>query len=273
MKSILLSISCLISFATVAQEVPNGNFEIWDYYNSWTLEPQYWETPNGQLIESVLQDSMSAEGVLAMRVTVLPGFEGGVPQTAMVSFLADTVATHLRYKVKTNIPEVDESDQVSVAVELLLSGNVVYTKVDSIFETMSEWQLRYLALPNTPILFDGVHIVVTSGYHNGLFGGSWDTWISIDDIRFETIVGVQKEEIGEFQCYPNPAKHMLNFVVPENLLANGMLVITDEYGKIISNAKLKRSISVEHFAPGIYHASLLVDGKLLLTERFVVAHE
>ncbi len=255
-----------------AQEIPNGDFEVWDFYNTWTLEPQYWDTPNNQLIESVVQDTNAAQGGFAMRVKVLAGFEGGVPQLATLSFLGDTVATHLRYMIKTNIPDEDEFDRVSVGVELLMTGNVVYTKVDTIFESMPEWELRYLELTDSPSFFDGVRISVTSGYTNGLFGGSWDTWISIDDLRFESIVGLRNEPNETFNIYPNPSNHWVNFSAPENLWQVGILVISDSKGQPVFKGKLKQRIAVERFPTGIYQASIFVEEQLVHAAKFVVQH-
>lgn len=265
----ILVVSCL---SGKAQEIPNGDFEVWDLYNTWTLEPQYWDTPNNQLIESVVQDTNAAQGELAMRVNVLAGFEGGVPQWAALSFLADTVATHLRYMVKTNIPDGDEFDRVSVGVELLISGNVIYTNVDTIYESIPEWELRYLPLPDSPSFFDGVRISVTSGYNNGLSGGSWDTWISIDDLRFESVVGLRNEHTETFNVYPNPSSHWVNFSVPENLWQLGIMVISDANGQPIFKGKLKQSIAVDRFPTGIYLASIFVEEQLVCAAKFVVQH-
>jgi hypothetical protein len=121
MKKYLLPAALFMQMAGASQlVVPNGNFEIWDLYNTWTLEPLDWTTSNDQIIESVRQDTAAYEGVFAMRVTVLPGFEGGVPQSASTLAMTTEAPTELQFAVKANVPDDVEQDRVEVKVEYMI---------------------------------------------------------------------------------------------------------------------------------------------------------
>ncbi|MBL7943628.1 MAG: hypothetical protein JNM00_12725, partial [Flavobacteriales bacterium] len=183
MKYFLLGAAFSLQCIANAQfEVPNGNFEVWDLYNTWTLEPLDWETPNDQLIASVRQDSAAYEGELAMRVTVLPGFEGGVPQEASILIPTDVAPDQLQFAVKTNVPEDVEQDRVEVKVEFLSDNELLYDQTWQSFESIIEWEIVTMEFPEIFVDISHVRITVSAGFTSGLFGGSWDTWISVDQM-------------------------------------------------------------------------------------------
>jgi hypothetical protein len=190
---IIFTASALIAFVATANsqfEVPNGNFEVWDFYNTWTLEPQFWETPNNQLIYSTMPDSNAFEGDLAMKIIPLQGFEGAIPQSASVLFSIQEIPASLNFAVKAYVAEGNPNDQVSVRIQFMYEDAVVLTETWTSFESIDNWEEIEIELSTSQLPFDEAMITVQAGYSDGLGGGSIDTWISIDAMSLEGFLGV-----------------------------------------------------------------------------------
>lgn len=187
-------------------QVPNAGFETWDLYNTWTLEPEFWTTPNNQLIESVVPDSNAFEGDLAMKVKVLPGFEGGVPQQASVLFTVNENPSMLEFAVKAMIAGESEQDVVWVKFQgfkedAQIDGDLYWSTDVSI----NEWELIQLEIPEFSESIDECLITIQAGETNGLAGGSWDNWISVDAFAIDFSNDIH-EITKESKLYPNPLR-------------------------------------------------------------------
>jgi hypothetical protein len=254
--SIVLVCLGIMSQADAQLWVPNGNFEVWSLYNTWTLEPQYWETPNNQLIYSVIPDSAAYQGDLAMKVTVLPGFEGGVPQFASVLIPTDEYPGQFQFAYKCNIPDQDPNDQVSVLVECLNEDAVVSTSEFVMMNSVTEWDLASLDINQSPNDITEVRITVSAGYATGLNGGSWDTWISVDDLSFTEFNPVNENEKNcQSLIFPNPGSGDQMRLMDCGKAFSGVVDIFDVLGARSFSAKVINGQMDSNLASGVYIVS------------------
>ncbi|MDZ4824108.1 MAG: T9SS type A sorting domain-containing protein [Flavobacteriales bacterium] len=245
---ILLCSSPAIFFAQY--EIPNGNFETWDYYNTWSLEPESWDTPNGQLVVAVVPDSNAYEGELAMRVNVLPGFEGGVSQEASaLVMIEDDLPASLQFAVKANVPDGNEQDRVEVIVEYRNQDAVVYTQLWQSFASIEDWQVENLELDLVEIPADEIRIIVKAGYTSGFSGGSWDTWIAVDAMQFQIPDNVKGVFIDAQVIFPNPVESVL-YLIGEALC--DFILINDLFGRAVMKESFSKAIDVSSLSPGLY---------------------
>jgi hypothetical protein len=254
-KNLLLATLCLAisHIQSISQEIPNGNFEVWDLYNTWTLEPQYWTTQNNQLNTPITQDEDAAEGNYAMRVKVLPGFEGGIQQIAHISIPIEYIPVSLNYWVKAVVPDTYELDNVTVTAAFYHSGDEVYHQMDIIYDSIPVWEEHFMNFPAIDVAVDEVRILVSAGFTTGLNGGSWDTWISVDDMKFSDEVSISQQEFSPVRLYPNPFQD----VITVKSAANGsMLVLTDLSGKTVIETPTAGQIDLTHLPDGIYIATI-----------------
>ncbi len=279
-RIITLTLVALATYHMHAQNiVPNGSFETWDYYNTWTLEPEFWNTPNNQLTESVVQDSSAFEGELAMRVKVQPGFEGGIGQTADVIVPLSSFPSVLHFAVKASVPDGDENDQVSVTVNFFDGEILVLSQSWTATDSIAQWQEVNIGFVPPGAAATTAQIVVTAGYVGPLGGGSWDTWISVDDMYWTTAESVEDTNVATLELFPNPANDVLNLKCL-NVVAKGCCFsITDISGKVFytntNNAAMSNNgtlqIDVSALPGGSYIAEYNT-GSSILRKHFVVAH-
>jgi hypothetical protein len=259
--------------------VPNGSFETWDYYNTWTLEPEFWNTPNNQLTESVVQDSNAFEGNLAMRVNVQPGFEGGIGQTADVIVPLSSFPSVLHFAVKASVPDGDVNDQVSVTVNFFDGEILVLSQSWTATDSIAEWQQVNLGFVPPGAAATTAQIVVTAGYVGPLGGGSWYTWISVDDMYWTTAESVEDTNVATLELFPNPANDVLNLKC-SNVVGKGCCFsITDISGKVVytstnnaamyNNGTLQLDVAA---LPGGSYIAVYTAGSSILRKHFVVAH-
>lgn len=254
-----------------AQYIPNSGLEVWDYYNTWTLEPQYWETPNDQLIQSVVQDSNAFAGELAMRVGVLPGIEGGLQQVAMLSFPADYLPYAIGFAVKCYVPDADPEDNVSVTVEYRHSGNTLGFETWASFTSIPEWQEHMILLPPIDIAIDELRIHVAAGYIDPLASGSWDTWISVDEFSISNGLSAESESEIAFEFYPNPVKDKLMITDHRPLKSPATIRIFNSTGTLVSDSQLGRELDLSALPPGLYHLQVFSENDLVSVKT--VLHE
>jgi hypothetical protein len=279
-RIITLTLVALVACHMHAQNlVPNGSFETWDYYNTWTLEPQYWYTPNDQLTETVVQDSNAFEGNLAMRVKVLSGFEGGVAQTADVIVPLSSFPSVLHFAVKASVPDGDENDQVSVTVNFFNEDALVLSHTWTATDSIAQWEEVNFGFVPPGATVTEAQIIVSAGYNGPLGGGSWDTWISVDDMYWTTAESVEDTHVAALELFPNPANDALNLKCL-NVVGKGCCFsITDISGKVVytntnnaamyNNGTLQIDVSA---LPGGSYIAMYNSGSSILRKHFVVAH-
>jgi hypothetical protein len=260
---IIFTASALIAFVATANsqfEVPNGNFEVWDLYNTWTLEPQFWETPNNQLIYSTMPDSNAFEGDLAMKIIPLQGFEGAIPQSASVLFSIQEIPASLNFAVKAYVADENPNDQVSVRIQFMYEDAVVLTETWTSFESIDNWEEIEIELSTSQLPFDEAMITVQAGYSDGLGGGNIDTWISIDAMSLEGFLGVDGGSLSPILVYPNPSADMIILSGIDNSNTIESIRIFDASGRDCSSlievnkiaAADKIELDVRALASGLY---------------------
>ncbi len=256
----IFAILLIVQNGSSQAEVPNGNFEVWDLYNTWTLEPQYWETPNNQLIYSTMPDSNAFEGDLAMKIVPLQGFEGAIPQAASVLFSVQEIPATLNFAVKAHVADENPNDQVSVRIQFMFEDAVVSTDTWISFESIDEWDEIVFELSTSELPVDQAVITVQAGYTDGLGGGSIDTWISVDAMSLEGISGVDDDSLSAIFVYPNPCSEFIILSGIQNASSLQNIQIFDASGRdcsslveVNNNASAdKIDLDVRALASGLY---------------------
>ncbi|MFM9986083.1 MAG: T9SS type A sorting domain-containing protein [Flavobacteriales bacterium] len=210
--------------ASIAQaEVPNGNFESWGNSKLTDWVPEFWETDNYFEYPTTIPDSNAFEGNLAMRVRPIQGFEGATPQTARTLFSITGIPTNLHFAVKTNIPDLDPYDEVSVQIEFLNEDAIIGSEIWTSTESIDEWQDVDLPIPPMMFPIEEARITVKAGYIGALGGGSIETWISVDNMSLDVTSGVDDVATSSILVYPNPCTDLIslngigNSTVPKSI--------------------------------------------------------
>lgn len=270
MKNFFFFGALILCVESNSQQIPNGNFEIWGLYNTWTLEPQDWDTPNNQIMTPVIQDLDAYEGEFAMKVNVLPGFEGAIQQIATTSFPVTAIPSSLQFMVKANVPDSDELDNVSVTAEFRLNGAIVYTETLGVFETVSTWQTQTINFVTTQEAVDEVRIHVAAGYVYSLFGGSWDTWISVDEMKFLPETKVFEILEPSIIFYPVPCNDVLNVSSSALLPNRAEISIFDAEGLLVFTSKFSKEIDLKKLNAGNYLVVISSDSEIIDRRLFCV---
>jgi hypothetical protein len=87
-------------------------------------------------------------------------------------------------------------------------------------------------------------------------GGNYRSDMALDDISLSDMVGLEENESGKFNLFPNPANDVLN-IVSETKITE--INLTDVTGKIVGvylPTSLKVQIPVNHLANGLYFVTL-----------------
>ncbi|MFT5183050.1 MAG: hypothetical protein ACI84C_000172 [Flavobacteriales bacterium] len=256
--------------AIAQYEVPNGDFEEWDYFNTWNLSPAEWMTPNMQLLAPVEIDSNAYEGNFAMRVTPLLGFETS-SATAQTSFLINEIPEEFSFRVKSFIEE-GETDSIRVSLSFVESEDaqsVLYSVAWTATTSIDDWTLVSLPLDTEVLGVSMIRIDVRCGYNGALGGGPWNSWISVDDMKFGASTGVHFED----SCLkPFDLTLAGDQITTQGCGVKGQemsMEIFDLSGKILAKNR-GVSIGIDEFAEGIYLVRAYSAGVPVVTEKFVL---
>lgn len=272
MKNLILCLSLLfISGMALAQtEVPNGDFEEWGLFNTWTLSPAEWLTPNGQLMAPVEIDSNAYEGNFAMRVTPFLGFETAAAN-ASTSFAVNTLPEEFSFQVKSFIEEGAE-DSVRVSVRYYESDAAqapLYSISWIATSSIDDWTQVSLQLDTEVLGVSMITIDVQCGYNGALGGGLWNTWISVDDMKVGESTGVH----GDDSCLnPFDLKLIGGQITTQGCGVAGQdmtMEIYDLSGKLLTKNR-GSSIEIDAFSEGLYLVRAYSDGVPVVTEKFVL---
>ena len=237
MKKLCIILSSFLTLQNIqAQfEIPNGDFESW--FNSKLTDwvPEYWETDNYFEYPTTIPDSSAFEGNLAMRVRPIQGFEGAVPRTSSTLFSISGTPLNFHFAVKTNIPDLDPYDEVSVQIEFLNEDAVIGSEIWTSTETIDVWQEVDLAI--APLMFpvEETRITVKAGYLGALGGGSIDTWISVDDMSLDVTSGVDDAVQSPILVYPNPCSDFIAVKCIDHSFTTESIQIFDASGRDCSS--------------------------------------
>jgi len=218
----LLFVFILASLESAAQVIPNSGFESW-FVDIWQPEPQGWDTPNGQTVPIVTQDTASYEGEYAMRVSAVEigvGAVGWARCTLATSF----IPASLDFYVKT----MNEFGAVSVSISFFNGENEFYVEEWTSSENIMNWS--FISLPLSQIEPVMTHAVIEVKALVGDFTPG-SSWISVDAMSFESTLHNDSSRNPEFSVFPNPAT---DWVQLNGASLNSKARLYDLKGKLIA---------------------------------------
>jgi hypothetical protein len=247
--------------------VPNGNFETWGLYNTWTLDPEFWITGNFQLATNTLPDSSAYEGELAMYLEPFH-WVAGVPGLAMTTFDASYIPESFEFAVKCNI---DGEDSVKVNVQFWNNNIKQYERKWSSIISIEEWEFVQLELDNIEPAITHCTIEVWASYGQGLeLEGSFLTTITIDAMSFDGVVGISGESLqNNWTTYPVPTKGYLNIDLTPGFEADRFVLRTMN-GQQVIESPLAERLDLSGIAPGVYVLEVWNDQRLVGMKKVVV---
>jgi hypothetical protein len=211
-----------ITLYSMAQTIPNSGFETWENIGGWYFNPENWETNNSQIMTPVLQETNSYSGNYSLTINHNFSARTGYAKSR---FPFNVNAVAIKAYVKC---EISTRDKVSVLVNAYLNqqltGDGMWTSSNSI----SEWTLITIPITQKSSEADSLEIQI--------FGGdSLQTSISVDEISYDLISGINTHTSPVYTLYPNPFSEKLRYEIsgPEE---NQMILfeITDVYGRTIA---------------------------------------
>ncbi len=280
MSKIIYTIALGLFFVqAIAQPaIPNGNFETWGLYNSWTLEPEFWTTSNSQLLVPIQPDSASFEGTLAMRVNPIQGFEGAIQTRSATILATNTAPAALHFAVKCNVNNDNPDDNVAIQIDYVIDDAILLSTSWVQYTSIPNWTEITYNLPPIDIPISEIMITVTAGVIGELFGGSMETWISLDAMEFSSPLSVTEPNLSGFTIYPNPANDIL-YLSQENLNEKiSAIRIMDLCGKVCSfnnnlndqNGKGSTAVDISKLVPGCYIIQLIGQKGSFVSENIIV---
>jgi hypothetical protein len=262
MKSLafLIVLFWLLPFTVTAQVIPNGGFESWSITNGWTEEPDGWETPNNQLIESTVKDPDAYAGLYAMRVNPAPngiGEEG----FAWIEIPTDFIPPSLDFYAKWS-----RTLTASVGVEIQFFNNElqVYAANWVPEDTSSAW--TYIHLPLEQIEPVMTHMIIRAYIFIGDFAPG-SGWISVDEMSFGNPNGLNDLDESNIGLYPNPTSDVLKISVKVQPLDYSII---DSSGRLVDQGTFKSEIDVSQLPVANYTLQLRMRDGSLVEKRFQV---
>jgi hypothetical protein len=166
--------------------IPNGGFETWGYYNTWSLDPESWQCGNNQLASNVFPDSSAYDGDLAMQVFPNSFFEA-LPGYASIEIPTSAIPASFDFAVKAYIEGLD-SVRVRVSFINTNGGGDWVIQEEKEWNTdasIPNWQVVSIPLDQIEPVIDLCVINVIAGYGQPFLEGSLNTWISVDAMGFD----------------------------------------------------------------------------------------
>ena len=95
------------------------------------------------------------------------------------------------------------------------------------------------------------------------------------EIMYSDTRNVQKNQLqfNQLVVYPNPFTEVINVFIPQNYQSDdAQILLSDELNRVVEIAQVHSEITSFNFSElskGVYFVSILIDGKVTLTERLV----
>ena len=259
-SSLILAGFLLSSLLSIAQiDVPNGNFETWGLYNSWNFSPEHWSTSNFQLTEHVFIDSLSYEGTKAMMVKPFISLEP-FPGRAFTNFEITEIPEVLEFVYKSEL--VADIDSVSVHVQVFNDNEMLYDVMWATDEDQPEWTAVTFPLPAISSPVTDMQITVQAGFGEYFNQGSYDTWISVDDMQLNSSTNIDDSELSEFEVIFKPDQIQWTHSGSPNTTG----VIYDLTGQQLLN-QTGNSIYTSELSHGIYVLAIKDEFGVVLLSR------
>ena len=247
-----------MNFAQI--EIPNNDFETWDYYNTWNLEPDQWSTGNFQLHEHVFRDSLAYQGDWAMKVYPY-GFFEPYPGQATAYFTVDEIPSTLDFYMKSYMGQ--ELDSVSVHVQLFNDGEMLLDQFWATDETVEEWTPVTLELGTIIIPATHAQVTVQASYGGAFLEGSIDTWISVDAISFNTFNSIDAGEVTKYSF-----SRYGNILTIQGSKAPLSIQLFDLNGKLVQT-DFGTELNIDQLSRGTYFLVCEDENQIILKEKVV----
>jgi hypothetical protein len=257
----LFGTSLFLGFDSEAQLIPNGDFESWGIYNSWTEEPTGWNTPNSQLIETTVKDLDAYEGEFAMRVNP---YNMGVGEYGWgnIDFPISYIPSSLDFYAKW-----DKTSTAAVGVDITFynEDTPIYTTSWYAQENVSEWTLIQIPLDQIEPIMD--HVTVNVYVSIGDFAPG-EGWISVDQMSFGGVNGIHELTLNnDLLLFPNPVSDVLYI---KDVSSSSSYDIYDQLGKKVANGVYGSGIDVKSLDSGSYTLSLITKKAVVRKGGFVI---
>lgn len=258
-RFILFAISILLQSTLFCQEIPNGDLEDWEWIG-WYDNPMNWTTPNQQILTSVYMDGSPCEGELAMQVKPMAGLESTMGY-ATLDFPITAIPPQLQFCAKSNVvSEGSFNDTCRVYISFWNGDQELYREVWTNTTSLEEWTEITIPLSQIEPIMDMCRIEVQASYPGtGLGSGSLNTWISVDNFRFEDNTNFLNEySSSKSSIYPNPSIDGVFHITSESSIND--VILYDILGnKIMQETFYSKTYSInEKLKTGVYF--LLVNG-------------
>lgn len=264
-KSILIAVYFFIGVHKHAfSQIPNSDFENWQWIGGWYENPDEWTTNNAQLSSiEVGKDTNAYQGNYAMK---LKNYNTYYRAWAQIKFPIATHPFKLIGYVKCRL--ADNADTVSIKITLLNNGLQVDSGVWLGTSSISNYiQIKIPLSQNTSII-DSAIIVITGGSHltNNQPGMGTEFWL--DNLSLDFTNGVQnlKKNESQFNIFPNPASQyvMIEFtgeIHSSRIIGIKLYDIIGKEIKIIENKELlngnkQSNIDLSFLPNGLYFMEL-----------------
>lgn len=227
-----------------SQEIPNGDFELWNLDNTWNNTPDFWETSNFQLSDLVNQDEASYEGEYAIKLT--SGADFSVPTYARIGFPIGSIPDKLTFYAKA---EVDGFPALNMSVLFYNGEDIVLGDFWSVFTSIDSWELNEIDFDNIEPVVDSVEIRIDAIAGDFAYGVGW---LSIDQMEFQDFVGVEEstELEADLIIYPNPASNSIT-IDSKNIILE-YIEVYDIMGSLVLTSPFMSNVDVSALSSGAY---------------------
>ncbi len=265
-KIYLLLFILLSNFALKAQQIPNGNFELWDInVANLSYEPVGWHTQNlGLYGDTGVQRYKPAHGgnlACGLKTSFILGTYA-LPGVLFTSFATSAVPDKMVGYIKGNLAL---DDTTVIIVQFSRDSTVIANGL----YYMTQSQNNYIKFV-MPIDFfgtgspDSCRILVIGG---GYQIDDTLTSVAIDDLSFEYPSNIKKtiySTTDNLKLYPNPATDVLNIVCNESFHT---IVIYNITGQLVGTYEASTSVVINDFDKGLYFLQLLDENKKVVAKK------
>ncbi|HLG33431.1 MAG TPA: T9SS type A sorting domain-containing protein [Bacteroidia bacterium] len=266
---------CLLPFAVLQAQVPNGGFENWTSGN-----PDNWLTNNATgFAIPVTQATPPYSGTYALKGDVVPTAVG--PYAAMVvstdlsgeGFAVTQAYATFSFYYKTNL---SGSAVFNAAVAMYdASGGAVGAGGQDFFGIVSSY-----TLVNIPITYFGSNpvecIIIFTVGDTIASSPALGNYFIVDGLTLSGVAGVDEQTSENYfaSAFPNPANDFVSIAIGNAVGGNAEIVVYDLLGNVVkklsaamkTGARFEQKISVADLPAGIYPVKINSGKKQWLTK-------
>ena len=269
-KTALLLFISAFEIANASAQIPNNNFELWEWSVLGGENPNEWYTSNGDLIPvNVFKDSLTQySGNYAVMLTNIVG----VPGTIGCGFPISYHPFQLKGYFKS---EFISADTASIKISLFNNNQVVDSGEYLITTSIANWTSIAITISMNSTIIDSAAINITAC--NQQQNKCWVDLLTLEEPSSSPTISETN-----FSLFPNPAFSQLtvgSLQYSESCAYSvGSIKIVDVMGKTVYQESEPREtfrenhkskiINLQSFSPGIYFLEIESEGKFY-RESFV----